>query len=404
MTGQQTGSFVPRDYDVFAGLDVDKRSIAATFVDHEMAIKSMSLPYDADNLLNYVAKKFAGKRVAFAYEAGPTGYGLHDRITAAGYPCLVVAPCMVPTAPGHHVKTNRLDSRKISESLRGGQLKTIHVPSTSYRQLRHLIQLRDTCVRQATATKLRIKAMLLFEGIPFPESGAAPAQWSWAVIDALKELLCAGAVRFKLDQLLATLEFSKGQVGAATKEIQRFCTADTEIYRNMLFLTSIPGIGAITASHLLARIGDWRTMGNVRQLGAYLGVTQREESTGDQVKRGPITRIGDSRLRNKLIQGAWVAIRKDPQLAEFYQRIYERHPKAMAPKKAIVAVARKMTMRIHAVLRHQRPYEMRTISSAPPSQEETSAPGNASTNCRSRSDAPAGSSLRQRTPGHSSRP
>lgn len=391
MNGQQTGSFVPRDYDVFAGLDVDKKSIAATFVDHEMTIKSMSIPYDADNLLNYVANRFSGKRVAFAYEAGPTGYGLHDRITAAGYPCLVVSPCMVPTAPGHHVKTNRLDSRKLSESLRGGQLKSIHVPSMSYRELRHLIQLRDTCVRQATATKLRIKALLLFEGIPFPEVGAAAGQWSRVVVGELKRLTCPGAVRFKLDQLLATLEFSKGQVQTTTREIRRFCTDDAEIYHNLLLVMSIPGIGWITASHLLARIGDWRKMGNVRQLGAYLGVTQRENSTGDDVKRGPITRIGDSRLRNKLIQGAWTAIRKDPELAEFYQRICERHPKAIAAKKAIVAVARKMTMRIHAVLRHQRPYETRTISSAPSSQEETSAPGNASTESRSRSDAPAGS-------------
>lgn len=389
MTGH-SASFVPRDYDVFAGLDVAKSNIAATFVEHEMTLKSMSLPHDADNLLNYVANRFANKRVAFVYEAGPTGYGLYDRITEAGYRCLVVSPSMVPTAPGHRVKTNRIDSRKLAESLRGGQLKGIHVPSTSYRQLRHLIQLRDTCVRQATATKLRIKSLLLFEGIPFPE--AAPTnQWSRAVIEELKKLPCPVGVRFKLDQLLATLEFSKGQVLAATKEIRRFCTADAEIYRNILFLTTIPGIGWITASHLLARIGDWRTMGNVRQLAAYLGLTQREESTGDDVKRGPITRTGDGRLRNKLVQGAWAAIRKDPELAEFYQRIFERHPKASAARKAIVAVARKMTMRIHAVLRQQRPYEMRPISSAPSSQEETSAPGNASITRRSRSDAPAGS-------------
>ncbi|MBI3299380.1 MAG: transposase [Elusimicrobia bacterium] len=220
MAGQQTG-FVPRDYDVFAGLDVDKTNISVTFVDHEMAIKSMSLPNDAENLLGYVAKKFPDKRVAFAYEAGPTGYGLHDRITAAGYPCMVVAPCMVPTARGHHVKTNRLDSQKISESLRGGQLKSIHVPSPSYRDLRHLIQLRDTCVRQATSTKLRIKGLLLFEGIPFPQPAGAPVQWSKSIVASLKTLACGGGVRFKLDQLIAALEFSKKQVLATTKEIRR---------------------------------------------------------------------------------------------------------------------------------------------------------------------------------------
>ena len=371
---EQVGRFVPRQFDIFAGLDVDKMSISVTFTDHEKAIKSMRVPNEATNLLNYVAKAFAGKSVAFAYEAGPTGYGLHDRIIEAGYPCLVVSPSMVPTAPGLHVKTNRLDSRKISESLRGGQLKGIYVPTQSYRQLRHLVQLRDTCVRQATSAKLRIKSLLLFEGIPFPKVGPG-FQWSKGVRADLKGLACAGAVRFKLDQLIASLEFAEGQVLSTTKEIRRFCTQDEDILRCIGLLITIPGIGWITASHLLARIGDWRHLHNVRQLGAYLGLAQRENSTGETINRGPITRAGDSRLRNKLIQGAWTAIRVDPELNEFYLRIYGKHPKHEAAKKAIVAVARKMTMRIHAVLSEQRPYVVRKeILSQPLTQEETIRP------------------------------
>lgn len=371
---QQTSPFVPRHYDIFAGLDVDKTSIAATFSDHDKTIKSMRTPNAATNLLNYVARTFAGKRVAFVYEAGPTGYGLYDEITAAGYPCLIVSPSMVPTAPGHHVKTNRLDSRKLSESLRGGQLKSIHVPSMKYRHLRQLIQHRDTCVRQATSTKLRIKALLLFEGIAFPESRPG-GPWTKAVIGRLKQLPCARPVRFKLDQLIANLEFTQGQVLSATKEIRRFCLDDEEVVRCIQYLMSIPGIGWITASHLLARIGDWRHLHNVRQLAAFLGLAQRENSTGDNVSKGPITRAGDSRLRNKLIQGAWTAIRIDPELREFYRRIYEKHPKQEAAKKAIVAVARKMTMRIHAVLSGQRTYVVRGVMlSQPLTQEETIRP------------------------------
>ncbi len=366
----ETGLFVPRDFDVFAGLDVDKTTIAATFTDHEKTLKSMRTPNDAVNLLGYVARRFPGKRVAFVYEAGPTGYGLHDEITAAGYPCLIVSPSMVPTAPGLHVKTNRLDSKKLSESLRGGQLKSIHVPSMKYRDLRQLIQHRDTCVRQTTSTKLRIKALLLFQGIAFPESRQG-SSWTKESIVKLKALSCAGPTRFKLDELIANLEFSGAQVVRATKEIRRFCLGDEELLRCIGYLISIPGIGWITASHLLARIGDWRHLHNVRQLAAFLGLAQRENSTGDEVNKGPITRAGDGRLRNKLIQGAWTAIRVDPELREFYRRIYAKHPKQEAPKKAIVAVARKMTMRIHAVLSEQRPYIVRgEMPSQPLTQEE----------------------------------
>ena len=84
----------------------------------------------------------------------------------------------MPTAPGQRVKTNRLDARKLSENLRGGQLRSIHVPSPRYRELRHLVQLRDTHVSQLTATKCRIKALLLYEGMAFPGSG----QWSARVL------------------------------------------------------------------------------------------------------------------------------------------------------------------------------------------------------------------------------
>jgi len=88
--------FVPRDYEVFAGLDVDHHSIAATFSDHDRLMQSLRLPYSAPQLLNYVRKHFPGQRLAFVYEAGPTGFGLYDELVAAGYPCLVVAPPQVP--------------------------------------------------------------------------------------------------------------------------------------------------------------------------------------------------------------------------------------------------------------------------------------------------------------------
>jgi transposase len=148
-------AFIPRDYDVFAGLDVQ-------------------MPYSVDHLLNHVRKHFANQKIAFVYEAGPTGYGLYDGLAAQGYRCLIAAPSMIPRAPGQRVKTNRLDSRGLSESLRGGQLKSIHVPSAVYRELRHLTQLRDTLVRAAAAHKQRIKALLLLEGIGFPPAPASP--------------------------------------------------------------------------------------------------------------------------------------------------------------------------------------------------------------------------------------
>lgn len=377
-------AFVPRDYDVFAGLDVDKRSISVTFTDHQGLSRSMRIAYNVEHLLNYVGKHFAGQKVAFAYEAGPTGYGLYDGLVAQGSPCLVASPSMIPKAPGQRVKTNRLDSRGLSENLRGGQLKSIHVPSAVYRELRHLTQLRDTFVSEVVGMKLRVKSLLLFEGINFPPAPAG-SQWSFMVRAKLRKLPCSTTVRFKLDQLLDSLEFSEKQVFKTTKEIRRFCQNDAELSQCIKYMMTICGIGWIVASQLLARIGDWRELKNVRQLGGFLGLVPTERSTGDKIDRGSITHTGDGRLRSKLIQAAWAAIRQDGELREFYRSVCRSHPRDRAARVAIVAVARKLTTRIAAVLMQQRPYVVREkVHLAPVTQEET---------------VPQGTTRRQAEPG-----
>jgi transposase len=367
-------TFRARDYDVFAGLDVDRRSVAASFADPEGLLRSVRLPYSARQLLRYVRQHYEGQRVAFVYEAGPTGFGLYDELVAAGHCCLVVAPSMVPQAPGNHVKTNRLDSRKLAKALRGEELHSIHVPPGKYRELRHLVQLRDTQVKQVAATKNRIKALLLYEGIAFPSAGGREKPWSQQVLIELLALPCSESVRFKLDQLIGSLHFHFNSAAAAQKQIRHFCQKDEELRQAVVLMKSLPGIGEIVATHLVARLGDPALITHVTQIGGFLGLVSSEHSTGDKRNQGEITRAGDSRLRNKLIQSAWVSIRKDPELREFYRRIYARHPQKVAARKAIVAVARKLTMRIYAVLKEGRPYVIRELSTAPLTTEETAGP------------------------------
>jgi len=282
---------------------------------------------------------------------------------------------MIPKAPGQRVKTNRLDSRGLSENLRGGQLKSIHVPSPIYRELRHLTQLRDTLVSEMVGMKQRIKSLLLFEGIEFPPPPAG-RPWSFIVKDKLRKVQGSKTVRFKLDQLLDSLEFSEKQVLKVTREIRRFCRNDTELSQCIKYLMTIPGIGWIVASELLARIGDGRELKNIGQLGGFLGLVPTEDSTADKTDRGSITHTGDARLRSKLIQASWSALRQDDELREFFRSVCRTHARYLASRVAIVAVARKLSVRLSVVLMKQRPYEVRQkVQSAPLTQEQTSPQG-----------------------------
>ena len=362
MNFQQTHFRIkPMEFDLFCGMDVDKKSISITFVSHEGFVRSMKIPYDSANLIQYVRRRFPDKRVAFIYEAGPTGFGLYDDLATQGYVCLVIAPTQMARSAADRVKTNRLDSRKLAEKLRGGEVKGIHIPNRLYRDLRHLVHVREVFVRSQQATKLRIKMLLILERIPFPT--VSPAErWSKQAVAGLYTLKAGAQIRFNLDQYLRTLIFTADQLQTVNQEILRFCKQEPEISQSIDLLCTIPGIGKVVAVYLVARIGDWRYLKTSRQIAALLGLIPVENSTGDRIRKGSISRMGDAITRSKLIETAWTSIRHDPELLEFYERIKARNPAPIAGRKAIVAVARKLTTRIYAVLKYQKPYVVKQVT------------------------------------------
>ena len=79
-----------------------------------------STPEAVERLVRKLAKRH--QRLCFAYEAGPTGYGLQRQIVALGHDCAVVAPSLIPKRPGERVKTNRRDALTLAKLHRAGEL------------------------------------------------------------------------------------------------------------------------------------------------------------------------------------------------------------------------------------------------------------------------------------------
>jgi len=92
----------------------------------------------------------------------------------------------------------------------------------------------------------------------------------------------------------------------------------------------------------------------VREMGSFMGLVPCENSTGEDVDKGPITHAGDGYLRSILIEAAWTAIRQDTELKAFYRRVYRRNPRDKAARVAIVAVARKLASRLFCLLKERR--------------------------------------------------
>ncbi|MBU0605088.1 MAG: IS110 family transposase [Candidatus Omnitrophica bacterium] len=353
-----TVSYLPRDYDVFIGIDVDKNSFSFTVQDHNMMNRSKKIPSSPEQLYNYIGNNFSNQRVLCAYEAGPTGYNLHDYLSQKDQLCLVLSPFSIPKASNERVKTNRLDSERIVRYLKSGELRPIRVPSEPYRQLRQLIGMRENYSCQSTTAKQRIKSLLLFEHLN-EHIDDTRQNWSGMYIDRLKQIPCSGTIRCKLDLLLADLAYCHTQQLRVLKELKALCDKHPDIDRYRGYLQSIPGIGSVIALTILARIGDPEHLANVREIGAFIGVVPKERSTGDTIQRGSVTRLGNNTFRRLIIEASWIAIKYDTELAQFYHRIKARHHPRIASRKAIVAVARKLTQRIYKVLKEQRTYEIR---------------------------------------------
>lgn len=167
----------------YIGLDVSKKTIAVGIAEggsrgEVRFYGSISSAPDAvAKLVRTLATRHEG--LAFAYEAGPTGYGLHRQLTQLGYPCQVVAPSMTPARPGSQVKTDRRDAVVLASLFRAGELTPIWVPDTEHEAMRDLIRARLAAVGEIRRTRQQLLSFVLRHGRTYavptgPMAGTGP--------------------------------------------------------------------------------------------------------------------------------------------------------------------------------------------------------------------------------------
>jgi transposase len=347
--------YSPNEYDIFIGIDVDQKSFSFNVKNHDTMNNSHKIPASPENLYQHIRNRYNNKRVICAYEVGVTGYYLHDYLTSKKIRCLMVPPPSVPKASNDRTKNNRLDSERISQHLKNGDMLPIRVPDYDCRELRQLLRSREEYVNMRKVAKQRIKSLLLFAHLHTLLKDTTQ-YWSYLHIKRLKSLPCSPATRQRLDLLLKDLDYARSQTLIILKELKNHYEQNASLKRNIHNLRSIPGIGFITAITILASIGDIEQLHNPRELGAFTGLVPSEYSTGERISRGRITHLGNSVLRSLLVEASWASINKDPRLRQFYDRIRAKHHPQFGARKAIVAVARKLTLIIYRVLKEQREY------------------------------------------------
>jgi transposase len=168
------------------------------------------------------------------------------------------------------------------------------------------------------------------------------------------------SLRFTFNSLFLELK----QLRSLQKDIifQMRKLARSERYRRTVdLLKSVPGIGIQTAIRPALEWGEMSRFKTKEAFSAFLGLIPSDYSTGEQDHKGHITWQGNGQVRSWLVECAWLAIRHDPVLLEKYQRVVSH---CGSGKKAIVAVARKLALRLRAMLLSGQPYQVGLIECA----------------------------------------
>ena len=111
---------------IYVGMDVHKKSWSVSIYTEQFEHKTFTQPPEVGKLTNYLQRTFPGATYHAVYEAGFSGFWLHDHFREQGIDCMVVNPVDVPTKDKERAgKTDRVDCRKLARSLRNGDMKGI---------------------------------------------------------------------------------------------------------------------------------------------------------------------------------------------------------------------------------------------------------------------------------------
>jgi len=241
---------------------------------------------------------------------------------------------VLPNKISHYAKTldiktvtDKTASQAIARFGLERQLETWKRPKKSYKNLRQLTRERNQIVEQRTMAKNHLHA---------EESEAFPNKST-------------------LKRIKKTIDFFDKQESEIKKEIEVIVKKDQEVSEAVALLSSIKGIGELTAVTVLAETNGFDLIRNSKQLASYAGYDVKEKESGTSVKGKPkISKRGNKYLRKAMHLPTFSVINNDPRYKAIYARLISKHGIKM---KAAIAVQRKLLELLYILFKTKNKYE-----------------------------------------------
>ena len=333
------------------GLDVAKRVFQLYWVDAQTG-EIASRRFGRDQLIEFLAQRPVGR---VALEAGGSGHWWARKIKALGHEVVLLhAKFIRPFVQTN--KTDAADARAIWTAVQQPGMRTVAAKSEDQQAMLALHRMRALLVKFRTMQVNQLRGLLYEFGVTFRAgrlAGLAEIRARMAELeDALPgTLLCSlqGQLR-RIDEVQHDIDQLEQRIGHWQKQ-EAACRA----------IAQVPGIGRLTATALVATMGDVKTFKSGREFASFLGLVPRQSGTGGKIRLGSISKRGDPYLRTLLIHGARSVMYHAKVPTPWQRAIQARRPANVVA----VALAHKMARTAWAILAHGRAYQQDYVSVQP---------------------------------------
>ena len=335
--------------ELYVGLDVSLKRTAICVVDVDGVVVWEGWSDTHPEMIFGALKRVAGRVVKVGLETGSTTPWLARLLKGFGLPVVVMdARRAADAVKARPTKTDRTDARALAEMLRTGWFTPVFVKSEESHRLKALLSARDQLVRNKRTFFGQIRGLLRPFGIKL-----GSRQGTKKFDEAARLACCHDDMLYAcVNALLEALAAIEVQITVLDKQVQ----ARVRTSKPCWHLMSVPCIGPITALAFAAAIEDPGRFRRSRDIGAYLGLTPRRYQSGERDIAGAISKQGDAMARHYLYEAANCLLTtwggRSP-IKSWGLRLMKR----IGPKKARVAVARKLACLLLRLWKDETHYE-----------------------------------------------
>ena len=326
----------------YIGLDVSMKDTAVSIRRDGKRIwrgKCASDPQVIAQLL----RKHAPSAARVVFETGPLSVWFYHALRAEGLPAICIdarhAKSALDMAPN---KTDAKDADGLAHLAEVGFYREVRVKGFDSMLTRTLVAARNRLVRITTELSNQIRGLMKTFGVVVPAGKGGSFDANVRRLLEADETGLAAIVW----PLLQAWRNTRSQAA----ELNRQLVADARNSQACRLLMSIPGVGTVTATAFVTAIEDPENFKRSRSVGAWLGLTTRRYQSGQVDYDGHISRRGDRHVRSLLYEAAAVMLSRssaESALRSWGLRLKER----LGFKRAAVALARKLAVTMHAMLR-----------------------------------------------------